>query len=178
MRSCLSLILCLLLGAGSAASAQMTRDRAKTWEFGALLMGTSSESLDGDAESGLRVESETGWGFMGGYNFTNRLAVMAELSWVRPRYEATFVPDGGGPYANFDHHAEVDRLSTSSACMQVFMAVNLGLFEVFSRESHVFVNDADPSTIIGLMMLPQSSTATKRRILTSPVPLSMSTTQM
>jgi len=35
-----------------------------------------------------------------------------------------------------------------------------------------------PSTIIGLMMLPQSSTATKRRTLTSPVPLSMSTTQM
>jgi hypothetical protein len=28
-----------------------------------------------------------------------------------------------------------------------------------------------PSTIIGLMMLPQSSTATKRRTLTSPVPL-------
>ncbi len=35
-----------------------------------------------------------------------------------------------------------------------------------------------PSTIIGLMMLPQSSTATNRRILTSPVPRSMSTTQM
>ena len=35
-----------------------------------------------------------------------------------------------------------------------------------------------PSTIIGLMMLPQSSTATKRRTVTWPVPLSMSTTQM
>ena len=35
-----------------------------------------------------------------------------------------------------------------------------------------------PSTIIGLMMLPQSSTATNRRTLTWPVPLSMSTTQM
>ncbi len=35
-----------------------------------------------------------------------------------------------------------------------------------------------PSTIIGLMMFPQSSTATKRRILTIPVPRSMSTTQM
>ena len=35
-----------------------------------------------------------------------------------------------------------------------------------------------PSTIIGLMMFPQSSTATKRRTLTSPVPRSMSTTQM
>ncbi len=107
MRSCLSLILCLLLGAGSAASAQMTRDRAKTWEFGALLMGTSSESLDGDAGSGLRVESETGWGFMGGYNFTNRLAVMAELSWVRPRYEATFVPDGGGPLETINARLDV-----------------------------------------------------------------------
>ena len=35
-----------------------------------------------------------------------------------------------------------------------------------------------PSTIIGLMIVPQSSTATKRRIFTSPVPRSMSTTQM
>ncbi len=35
-----------------------------------------------------------------------------------------------------------------------------------------------PSTIIGLMMLPQSSTATNRRTWTWPVPLSMSTTQM
>jgi hypothetical protein len=35
-----------------------------------------------------------------------------------------------------------------------------------------------PSTIIGLMMLPQSSTAMKRRTFTSPVPRSMSTTQM
>ena len=35
-----------------------------------------------------------------------------------------------------------------------------------------------PSTIIGLMMLPQSSMATNRRIFTWPVPRSMSTTQM
>ena len=35
-----------------------------------------------------------------------------------------------------------------------------------------------PSTIIGLMRLPQSSTAMKRRTLTWPVPGSMSTTQM
>jgi hypothetical protein len=35
-----------------------------------------------------------------------------------------------------------------------------------------------PCTIIGLMMLPQSSMATKRRTFTSPVPESRSTTQM
>ena len=35
-----------------------------------------------------------------------------------------------------------------------------------------------PSTIMGLMMFPQSSTATNRLTLTSPVPRSMSTTQM
>ena len=35
-----------------------------------------------------------------------------------------------------------------------------------------------PSTIIGLMRTPQSSTAMKRRTLTSPVPGSTSTTQM
>ena len=35
-----------------------------------------------------------------------------------------------------------------------------------------------PSTIIGLIRTPQSSTAMKRRSLTSPVPASTSTTQM
>ena len=35
-----------------------------------------------------------------------------------------------------------------------------------------------PSTIIGLMRTPQSSTAMKRRTLTLPVPGSTSTTQM
>ena len=35
-----------------------------------------------------------------------------------------------------------------------------------------------PSTIIGLMRTPQSSTATNRRTLTFPVPGSTSTTQM
>ena len=35
-----------------------------------------------------------------------------------------------------------------------------------------------PSMIIGLIRVPQSSTATNRRTLTSPVPGSMSTTQM
>ena len=96
MRSILSITIILLLGISSLASAQMTRDRAKTWEFGALVSGTSSESISGENGSGLEIDSETGWGFMGGYNFTNRLAVMGELNWVRPRYEATFVPEAGG----------------------------------------------------------------------------------
>ena len=33
---------------------------------------------------------------MVGYNFTNRFSVLGELAWVRPRYEATYVPEAGG----------------------------------------------------------------------------------
>jgi len=96
MRVFSSAALCLIIFLSSASSAQVTRDRAKTWEFGALVFGTSSESLDGESGSGLDIDSETGWGFTGAYNFTNRFAVMGELSWVRPRYQADFVPENGG----------------------------------------------------------------------------------
>ena len=96
MRVFSSVALCLIVFLSSASSAQVTRDRAKTWEFGALVFGSSSESLNGESGSGLDIDSETGWGFTGAYNFTNRFAVMGELSWVRPRYQAEFVPENGG----------------------------------------------------------------------------------
>ena len=62
-----------------------------------------------------------------------------------------------GPHANFDHHAGVDRLSTRSTCMQVFMAMTLGLFDSFEQDgeihAHVFVNDADQDTCLAVWQL-------------------------
>ncbi len=62
-----------------------------------------------------------------------------------------------GPHANFDHHLQVDRLSTRSTCMQVFMAVTMGLFDTFRDQdqpfAHVFVNDADQDTCLAIWVL-------------------------
>lgn len=62
-----------------------------------------------------------------------------------------------GPYANFDHHAGVDRLATRSTCMQVFLAIMLGLYSEFQKNgrphAHVFVNDADQDTCLAIWLL-------------------------
>ncbi len=62
-----------------------------------------------------------------------------------------------GPHANFDHHARVDRLSTRSTCMQVYLAVSMGLFDTFQRGgkpfAHVYVNDPDQDTCLGVWVL-------------------------
>lgn len=62
-----------------------------------------------------------------------------------------------GPHANFDHHVEVDRLATRSTCMQVFLAIMVGLYDAFSKEgrpfAHVFVNDADQDTCLAIWLL-------------------------
>lgn len=52
-----------------------------------------------------------------------------------------------GPYANFNHHEGVDRLSTSATCAQIYLAIKQGLFDTFKlkgeSEANVFVNDCD-----------------------------------
>ena len=62
-----------------------------------------------------------------------------------------------GPHANFDHHAEVDRLSTRSTCMQVYMAVTMGLFDTFSMDGEphatMYINDPDQDTCLSVWVL-------------------------
>lgn len=59
--------------------------------------------------------------------------------------------------ANFDHHSNVDRLSTRSTAEQVFLEINLGLFETFKKngkpEMNIFVNDCDEDTILSIWLL-------------------------
>ena len=62
-----------------------------------------------------------------------------------------------GPHANFDHHRLVDRLSTRSTCMQVFLAVSMGLFDTFQKDgepnAQLFVNDPDQDTSLAVWVL-------------------------
>lgn len=45
-----------------------------------------------------------------------------------------------GPYANFDHHHGVDRLSTRSTVSQVYSAIKLGLLDRFRSQNEISVN--------------------------------------
>jgi opacity protein-like surface antigen len=79
------------------ANAQRTADRAGTWDVGLHLADTSSEQVSGDFGSALSIDNELAWGFTGGYNFTNRLAVGLDVNWSDPDYDLTYVPDTGPP---------------------------------------------------------------------------------
>ena len=65
--------------------------------------------------------------------------------------------DPKGPYANFDHHSESDRLATRSTSEQVHMEINMGLFDTFRRNgmptAKVYVNDPDEDTCLAWWLL-------------------------
>lgn len=76
--------------------------------------------------------------------------------------------DPRGPYANFDHHARVDRLATRSTAEQVMLEINLGLFRTFQREgeptANIFVNDADEDTCLSVWLLRNHAQVTRGNV--------------
>jgi hypothetical protein len=92
MRSLLKYAVVSWVLAGSAAHAQT--DREGTWEIGGTLLDLSSVDLFGPNGSSILVDDETGFGFTGAYNVTNRFAAGLDISYSDPAYVATFVPDG------------------------------------------------------------------------------------
>ncbi len=77
--------------------------------------------------------------------------------WGRPRFERK--EENGrilGPYANFNHHEEVDRLSTHATCGQVSIALKQGLLDTFrfNDEPHAYlhVNDPDQDTSLSVWL--------------------------
>ena len=66
-----------------------------------------------------------------------------------------FAPSG--PFANFNHHEDVDRLATRSTCMQIYFSIVLGLFDAFRKDgkpyAHVYVNDADQDVCLSYWLL-------------------------
>jgi opacity protein-like surface antigen len=91
-----SLALLAVLAAGEAQA----QDRARTWEFNAGLQWSDSLSLGGEEGTGLEIDDDLGFTLGGTYNFTNRLALGFDFGWLSPRYDATFLPEGGPPYEN------------------------------------------------------------------------------
>lgn len=68
-----------------------------------------------------------------------------------------FVLTKEGPFANFNHHEEVDRLATRATCAQVLLAIRQGLFSAFRKNNQptavVFVNDCDEDVCLSWWLL-------------------------
>ena len=87
--------LLVFMALSPAAAAQ---ERAGTWELGFIAFDSTSETLSGEGGSSIQVAGGLGLGALGGYNYTNRFALLAELSWSQPDYMAT-LPIEGSPDA-------------------------------------------------------------------------------
>ena len=79
----------LLAGNIQAASS----DRGKSWEATIQLIGTGSDSSNGENGSSVALKSATGWAFGVTYNFNEHLALGFDASFVKPKYDAVIVPD-------------------------------------------------------------------------------------
>ncbi len=64
-----------------------------------------------------------------------------------------FHEDKSGPYINFNHHEEVDRLGTRATCAQVLMAIRQGLFKKFNKNTSVYVNDCDQDVCLSWFII-------------------------
>lgn len=68
-----------------------------------------------------------------------------------------FVRSADGPWANFNHHEDVDRLSTRATCGQVLIAIRQGLFQTFRDstgiKANVYVNDCDEDVCTAWFLL-------------------------
>ena len=74
-----------LLVAGTATA--QIRDREGTFEFGLQIADVSGTRASGINGASIDVSNDTAWGVVGNYNFTNKLAVGAELTWADPTYD-------------------------------------------------------------------------------------------
>ncbi|MGE0621640.1 MAG: porin family protein [Pseudomonadales bacterium] len=93
-----------LLAATVASAADS--DRGGRWEATFQILGSSSESSNGENGSSLDLDSDTGWGFGFTYNFNQHLAVGFDAAFLSPDYTAVVVPDGGGT-VTVDHEADI-----------------------------------------------------------------------
>ena len=86
-----ALLAAVLLFANSVQAA--SSDRGRNWEATIQLIGTGSDSSNGENGSSVDLNSATGWAFGITYNFNEHLALGFDGSFVKPKYSAVIVPD-------------------------------------------------------------------------------------
>lgn len=74
-----------------------------------------------------------------------------------PQFFVAKDPSKEGPYANFNHHEEVDRLATRATCAQILMVIRSGLFSTYrdvnGPRANIFVNDCDEDVCTSWFLL-------------------------
>ena len=101
----------------STAGAQTFRDNR--WEGTLQLLGSSSESSDGEMGSSIAVDSAVGFGFGFAYNFNEHFAIGFDGSWVRPKYTAVY-------------NTEEDGLQTLRHKMTIFNGQINGIWNIIN----------------------------------------------
>ena len=71
--------------------------RAGTWDFFLPLTYTPSSNWGGPGGSSLDLDATWGFGFGGGYNFTDQFQLNGLFSWSARNYAATIVNTDGTP---------------------------------------------------------------------------------
>ena len=79
----------------TAQAQSSSSQRAGHWEWSVSGIFQESKSAGGDGGSSLEIDSATGIGFNFAYNFTSKLALGADLEFIRPRYTAVLVDESG-----------------------------------------------------------------------------------
>jgi Outer membrane protein beta-barrel domain len=97
----------LLLSLLSFSVMAQSGDRSQTWDVGLQLTGNSSDTLSGDMNSFLSIDSEIGFGFWGTYNLNNRLGFGFDFNWSQPRYTARLVPENGTLPIDINHRMDL-----------------------------------------------------------------------
>lgn len=112
MRQFYSLATLVLLALSGVTHAQ-TYERSETWEFGMMVVDTDAESVSGQAGTSLTFRGDVGWGLWGAYNFSNRLAVGFDWSYITPDYTLNYREDIGGlpgPLTELRHEASLSNI--------------------------------------------------------------------
>ena len=84
------------------------------------------------------------------------------LVYGEPFFEST----KRGPYKNFNHHEEVDRMGTRSTCSQVYIALKQQFIQKYTKENEVIINiyynDPDQDTLLADWLLHNHEQITKK----------------
>lgn len=91
-----------LLTAGNVGASE----RGNNWEATLQLIGTGSDSSNGENGSSIDYDSATGWGFGVAYNFNEHLSLGFDGTFVKPKYTAVIVPEDDDPFS-IRHKASV-----------------------------------------------------------------------
>jgi opacity protein-like surface antigen len=72
-------------------------ERAGEWNVSLAAVYQGEEGSSSTNGAGLKIKDDWGFGFNMDYNFTNHLALGFDMTFLKPRYEATYVPGSGDP---------------------------------------------------------------------------------